>query len=86
MIALMNRAPHPNAAKLFVNWLASKAGQESFANSSLEVSLRNDVVYHGVPDDLFPQKNRTYVDLYDYKFVTEQRGPALDKARALLDH
>ena len=26
-VALMNRAPHPNAAKVFVNWLLSREGQ-----------------------------------------------------------
>lgn len=29
-IALMNRAPHPNAAKVFVNWLLSREGQTTF--------------------------------------------------------
>jgi len=85
MIALMNHAVHPNAAKLFVNWVAGKQGQASFANSVLEVSLRTDVAYHDVPAELFPQKNTKYTDLYDYKFVTEQRGPALERARALLN-
>jgi iron(III) transport system substrate-binding protein len=84
LISLMNRAPHPNAAKLFVNWLAGKQGQESFANSSIEVSLRNDVTYHDIPPYMFPQKNRKYIDLYDYKFIT-QRDAALEKARALLE-
>ena len=29
-LALMNRAPHPNAAKVFVNWLLSREGQTAF--------------------------------------------------------
>jgi iron(III) transport system substrate-binding protein len=29
-LALMNRAPHPNAAKVFVNWLLSRDGQIAF--------------------------------------------------------
>jgi iron(III) transport system substrate-binding protein len=29
-LALMNRAPHPNAAKVFVNWLLSRDGQSAF--------------------------------------------------------
>jgi ABC-type Fe3+ transport system substrate-binding protein len=84
LVSLVNRAPHPNAAKLFVNWLASKAGQDSFANASIEVSLRTDVTYHDIPPYLFPQKNHKYVDLYDAKFVSD-RDAALEKARALLD-
>ena len=26
-VALLNRAPHPNAAKVFINWLLSRKGQ-----------------------------------------------------------
>jgi ABC-type Fe3+ transport system substrate-binding protein len=26
-VSMMDRAPHPNAAKLYINWLLSKAGQ-----------------------------------------------------------
>jgi iron(III) transport system substrate-binding protein len=84
LVSLVNRAPHPNAAKLFVNWLASKAGQDSFANASIEVSLRTDVTYHDIPPYMFPQKNHKYVDLYDAKFVSD-RDAALEKARALLN-
>src|SRR5438552_15442142 len=29
-LALMNRAPHPNAAKVFINWLLSREGQALF--------------------------------------------------------
>ena len=29
-LALMNRKPHPNAAKVFVNWLLSREGQSAF--------------------------------------------------------
>jgi len=29
-LALMNRAPHPNAAKVYINWLLSREGQTAF--------------------------------------------------------
>jgi iron(III) transport system substrate-binding protein len=29
-IALINRAPHPNAARVYLNWLLSKEGQEAY--------------------------------------------------------
>jgi len=85
LIGLMNRAPHSNAAKLFLNWLASKQGQDSFSNSTIEPSLRTDVTYKDVPSFMFPQKNRPYMDIYDYKFVTVQRDESLKSARELLD-
>ena len=84
LIGLMNKAPHPNAAKLFVNWIAGRAGQEAFAKSALSLSLRTDAHYEGLPGWLFPQKGTKYLDTYDYKFVTEQRDAAFTKARELL--
>jgi iron(III) transport system substrate-binding protein len=42
-IGVFNRAPHPNAAKLYVNWLLSKEGQTSFARAAGYVSSRLDV-------------------------------------------
>ena len=42
-LALFNRAPHPNAAKIYINWLLSKEGQTAFARASGYVSSRLDV-------------------------------------------
>lgn len=42
-VALFNRAPHPNAAKLYINWLLSKEGQTAFARAMGYVSARLDV-------------------------------------------
>jgi iron(III) transport system substrate-binding protein len=42
-VALFNRAPHPNAAKVYLNWLLSKEGQAGFAQVNASVSARSDV-------------------------------------------
>ncbi len=41
-VGVFNRAPHPNAAKVYLNWLLSKQGQEGFARASGYVSARAD--------------------------------------------
>ena len=43
IVALFNRAPHPNAAKVFINWLLSKAGQTAWSTSLRLNSARTDV-------------------------------------------
>jgi len=49
-IGLLNRAPHPNAAKVYVNWFLSREGQltlqkeYSKANLSVSNSLRTDIL------------------------------------------
>ena len=42
-VALFNRAPHPNAAKVFINWVLSKEGQTEFSLASGLASRRLDV-------------------------------------------
>ena len=42
-LGLFNRAPHPNAAKVYINWLLSKEGQTEFAVASGYISSRLDV-------------------------------------------
>jgi iron(III) transport system substrate-binding protein len=83
-ICLVNKAPHANAAKLFINWLAGPAGQTAYAEATQAVSLRTDLKYEGLPSFVFPQKGTKYMDTYDWKFVTEQRDAAQAKVRELL--
>lgn len=42
-IVLINRAPHPGAAKLFINWLLTREGQTIFTNVNSSPSRRLDV-------------------------------------------
>ncbi len=58
-VALMDRAPHPNAAKLYINWLLSQEGQSDYVKSGRN-SRRLDVK-PGDPD-LVPQPGVTYRD------------------------
>jgi iron(III) transport system substrate-binding protein len=50
-LALINRAPHPNAAKIFINWFLSRQGQiayQKFAHGGRN-SLRIDIPKNDVP-------------------------------------
>ena len=68
-LALLNRAPHANAAKVFINWFLSRDGQialqKSLAKSALETadSLRIDIP----KSDVRPENRRAagvnYLDL-----------------------
>jgi ABC-type Fe3+ transport system substrate-binding protein len=40
---LVNKAPHPNARKVFVNWLLSQNGQSAIVQEVQENSLSTDV-------------------------------------------
>jgi ABC-type glycerol-3-phosphate transport system substrate-binding protein len=74
MLGLWNQAPHPAAAKVFVNWLASKEGTTVYARSQNTVAVRTDVDSSGwAPASNVPKKGVEYLDTYAYEFVTETR-------------
>jgi len=55
VIALLNRAPHPNAAKVFINWVLSREGQTAFQKVSVADnpasgnSMREDISKDIIP-------------------------------------
>jgi len=73
MMALMNRAPHPNAAQVFVNWMASREGLEVFSTSRLRATTRNDVDESFLPKEGIPQPGVEYFDSYGWEFTIKHR-------------
>src|SRR5262249_920990 len=73
LMGVMNHAPHPAAAKLFVNWLMSKEGMDFFGKAAQAVPVRLDADTSTFPKYLVPVPGRDYIDLYDYDFAVNQR-------------
>jgi ABC-type Fe3+ transport system substrate-binding protein len=84
MINLMNKAPHPSAAKLFVNWIASKEGETLFARAEQAASLRTDVDPTWMMPAQLPRPGRKYYDEYDFNYITNVRATALAKVQEIL--
>jgi ABC-type Fe3+ transport system substrate-binding protein len=79
-LALMNRAPHPNAAKVFINWLLSRDGQTLFqklisAQGDARNSRRVDVPKDHIPADEQRRDKMTYFDTDDPD--TKDLNPAM---------
>lgn len=60
-VGLMNKAPHPNAAKVFVNWLLTQEGQVAWSSQAGNDSRRLDVP--PVDPSSAPDPNIEYVSL-----------------------
>ena len=60
VVALIKNQPHPNAAKVFTNWLLSKEGQKAQVSATQNNSRRLDV--EG-PADSAPRPGVTYVSI-----------------------
>jgi ABC-type Fe3+ transport system substrate-binding protein len=84
LMGLMNNAPHPSAAKLFVNWAASKEGMEFLTKTAKYVPVRSDTDKSGLPAYLIPQPGVDYYDYYEWDFAVNQRLPLSAKVRSLL--
>ena len=83
-ISLVNKQPHPNAAKLMINWLGGREGQAILAKALVAGSLRTDIKQDWMPSYELPKPGAKYMDMYDYKFVTVEREAALQKVKELL--
>lgn len=70
-LSLMNRAPHPNAAKVFINWLLSREGQMTaqmalaeYGSQALD-SLRIDIPKDDISAHLRRAEGIQYIQLQD---------------------
>ncbi len=71
-LALLNRAPHPNAAKVFINWYLSREGQDLFQKLQIGAhdpadSLRIDIAKQQIPAADRRQDGVKYIDLDEQK-------------------
>src|SRR5581483_6823564 len=69
MLGLLDKAPHPNAARVFVNWMASKEGSEIYGRALNMVPARTDADLKDFPPETIPQPGVNYFDIYDYTFT-----------------
>lgn len=70
-IALINKAPHPNAAKLFVNWLLTREGQTIYSKTYGAQSARVDVPTDYLNPWSLRESGVKYVDVMDEEFDTK---------------
>lgn len=76
-VTLLKNAPHPNAAKVYINWLLSREGQTAFSKVMTTPSWRVDVPWDGEPSAI-PRPG-------DRKQYGEAEMEVTDKARPLIE-
>ncbi len=65
LLGVFDRAPHPNAARLFANWIASREGSQLLQETNRELSTRNDVDVSTFRDSDVPKPDVIYLDSYE---------------------
>ncbi len=74
---LLKQSPHPNAAKVFVNWFLSREGQSLYQevmNTRFDYveSMREDISKESIPAEYRRRKGVKYINM----FVPEHMDPA----------
>jgi iron(III) transport system substrate-binding protein len=67
-MAVITKAPHPNAARLFVNWVLSREGQAAWQKYAEVNSLRMDISKADLGAGDVPQQGVNYFMINSYKY------------------
>jgi iron(III) transport system substrate-binding protein len=84
LLTLANKAPHPNAARVFVNWMATKEALEIYSRSYQAATLRNDVEESFLDPRAIPTPGVEYPDDADPKWRSLAKLEAGKQIRELL--
>jgi ABC-type Fe3+ transport system substrate-binding protein len=90
-VAVMKNAPHPNAAKVYINWLLSKEGQDLYSKALTQGTRRLDVdtkwlAKFNTPaaKDVMTPEEFEKIRFYGEDIITEWREPGGEFAREIL--
>lgn len=56
VVSLVNNHPHPNAAKVFLNWLLSREGQSTFQETTAKTGDPRNSLRMDIPKSMIPQE------------------------------
>jgi iron(III) transport system substrate-binding protein len=84
-MVLLDKAPNPNAARLFANWIASKEGLEVFSRARGEAPTRNDIDATAyLPKEIIPDPQLSYYDVHNWTDAVAARQNVMGIMRQLM--
>jgi iron(III) transport system substrate-binding protein len=75
-LGILSNAPHPNAAKVFANWMASKEGSELYSRARGASATRNDIDESFLPPEVIPRDGVKYFDNHDWEYTVTKKEEA----------
>jgi iron(III) transport system substrate-binding protein len=84
LLTLANKPPHPNAARVFANWIASKEGLETYSRGYGAATLRTDIDESFLERGTLPRAGVKYFDDTEWNWSVTGRRDARDKVQQLL--
>jgi len=83
--AFIANAPHPNAAKLFINWIASKEGLELYCRVRGGAPTRNDIDEASfLPPETIPKPGVEYFDSFGWEFTVTTKEKVRERLAEML--
>ena len=80
VMAMFDKAPHPNAAKVFANWMLTREAQEEYHRATRQNSRRTDVPTFAASSVAAPGACENALDLQDRK-STRLNSSHIQKSR-----
>jgi iron(III) transport system substrate-binding protein len=84
LLTVAGRAPHPNAALVFANWIVSKEGLGIYSKGFGAPTLRRDVDESFLNPAAIPRAGVRYFDEAEWQWITTGRQEAAERVRKLL--
>jgi iron(III) transport system substrate-binding protein len=84
-LAVLNRAPHPNAIKVYLNWLLDRPAQTDVSKATGYPSRRQDVPTDHLPSQVLPKPGVQYLENYRESYALMQLEVELFLRTAIRD-
>jgi iron(III) transport system substrate-binding protein len=84
LLTYANKAPHPNAARVFANWIASREGLEIYSRGYGAATLRADVDESFIERGTVPRAGVKYFDDTEWHWTVTGRKAARENMQQLL--
>jgi len=84
VLGLVNRAPHPSAARVFVNWIASKEGLEVYSRARRLPTTRSDIDESFLLAEETPRRGYNYFDGSGWEYIVTERDKVRRRLKEIL--
>ena len=81
VLTLIKDAPHPNAARIFINWMATKEALEIYSRGNGTATLRTDADESFLNPEIIPKPGKAYFDATASSWILDRRQEAMKQAR-----
>jgi iron(III) transport system substrate-binding protein len=84
VLTLIKDPPHPNAARIFINWMATKEALEIYSRGNGTATLRVDADESFLNPEIIPQSGKAYFDATASAWILGGRPGAMKNARDVI--